>query len=358
MIPGLRTAFHTNFEASSRLVCRTHQGLQGPHRQALRHCPPWQGTWQTYQRRAYSQRPFQYRRFQQTGSLLRRWAARPTFYYEIGGVGLACGGFYAYNLETVPISGRRRFNIVSYDTEASAGASMYADVMREYGNRLLPPQSREHRMVRRVLDRLIPHAGLENANWEVHVIEDRAQRNAFVIPGGKVFVFTGILDICKDDDGLAAVLGHEIAHNVAHHAAERMSQAGILLPIAILGSLLLGLDVGIGRLLGRLAFELPGSRAQESEADHIGLLIMAQSCFDPTAAARLWEAMEIAEKAQGVSVPQFISTHPSSHNRLEKIHNWLPDAELQRENSDCASTGSYGGSRWVLRTKWHHYYSC
>ena len=202
----------------------------------------------------------------------------------------------------------------------------------------MPEYSSEHRMVQRVLNRLIPHSGLENEPWEIHVI-DEDQKNAFVIPGGKVFVFRGILDVCGNDDGLAAVLGHEIAHNVAHHAAERMSQFAILLPIGAVVYLAAGVDPGIIRMFSNLAFTLPGSRKQEEEADYIGLMMMAQSCYDPSAALRLWSRMEKEEQG---APPQFLSTHPSSHNRLGKIGNWLPEAQMKRENSDCQGLVGYG----------------
>lgn len=120
-------------------------------------------------------------------------------------------------------------------------------------------------MVQRVLDRLIPHSGLstDENQWEVHVIQDDT-KNAFVIPGGKVFVFSGILDVCQGEGGLAAVLGHEIAHNVAHHAAERMSGYFVLMPIAFAASFLLGLgDFGITRMAVDLGFLRPGGRKQE-----------------------------------------------------------------------------------------------
>lgn len=243
-----------------------------------------------------------------------------------------------FNLEEVPVSHRRRFNIVGPEKEAAAGQMMYKQTMQEYGNQILPASHPKSRMVQRVLDRLIPHSGLENEDWEVHVIAD-PMKNAFVIPGGKVFVFSGILDVCKDDDGLAAVLGHEIAHNVAHHAAERMSKSNILLGVVMGAFLLIGVDPGIGNLLTEFAFTRPGSRSQESEADYIGLLMMSESCYKPEAAMDLWARMEEEEQN---SPPQFMSTHPSNHNRLEQIRGWLPEAEAKRDSSDCASMGGYG----------------
>lgn len=142
---------------------------------------------------------------------------------------------------------------------------MYQQTMQEFGNRLMPKYTDEYKMVARVMKRLIPHSGLEGEEWEVHVIND-PMKNAFVIPGGKVFVFRGILDVAKSDEGLAAVLGHEIAHNVAHHAAERISLNVWMFPLVLI-AWMFGIDPGIGNFLLNLTFELPGSRAQESEAD-------------------------------------------------------------------------------------------
>ncbi|KAI4748712.1 hypothetical protein E4T50_00973 [Aureobasidium sp. EXF-12298] len=285
---------------------------------------------------------YQYSRFQQASGLYKRWHARPTFYYEAGGIASVCAGFYAYNLEVVPVSGRRRFNIVSASTEQQSGQELYQQVVEQYKGNILPPSHPQHRLVQRVLDRLIPHSGLpaETNNWEVHVIQDE-QKNAFVIPGGKVFVFSGILEVTQNEAGLAAVLGHEIAHNVAHHSAERMSSYVVFLPVALVASLLLQMgDIGdlITRTVVDLAFLRPGSRKQESEADYIGLMMMAEACYDPSAAVGLWSRMHDAEEG---APPQFLSTHPSSHNRMEKIQSWLGDAEMKREQSGCGQISDY-----------------
>ena len=131
--------------------------------------------------------------------------------------------------------------------------------------------------------------------------------NAFVIPGGKVFVYSGILPVAKNDDGLAAILGHEIAHNLARHAAEHMSSLIMLAPVRWMFIFLdsTGYTMGLGRVLGDIAMELgiarPASRKQESEADYIGLMMMAKSCYDPGEAVKVWERME---KAQGEAIPE------------------------------------------------------
>lgn len=298
----------------------------------------WQRVYRQAQQKTYAS--YNYRRFagQQGARLLQRWAARPTFYYEVGGIGLVCAGYYTYNLEAVPVSGRRRFNIISPESEQQFGEAQYQQTLQQLGRKLLPAYTKEHQMVQRVLNRLIPHSGLQDAKWEIHVIDDD-MKNAFVIPGGKVFVFRGILDICQGDDGLAAVLGHEIAHNVAHHMAERISEMYIVAPVGLLISLFGGVDYRVVDTVTNLALSLPHSRRQEEEADYIGLLMMAESCYDPSAAVGLWTRMESEEKG---APPQFLSTHPSSHNRMGKIKGWLPEAQVKSENNDCHVTSGYG----------------
>jgi hypothetical protein len=167
----------------------------------------------------------QYKRFGSPSAgisgLFYRWAARPTFYRDVGIISVGTGSIYLYNLEEVPVSGRRRFNIISPGIEEALGRSSVEQVREEYKGRILPEHDGRVQQVKRVLDRLLPFAegeGLKDLDWEVTVIESEEQ-NAFVAPGGKVFVFTGILPLCRDEDGIAAVLGHEIAHVVAHHTA-------------------------------------------------------------------------------------------------------------------------------------------
>jgi len=169
------------------------------------------------------------------------------------------------------------------------------------------------------------------------------ETNAFVIPGGKVFVFTGILPVAKNDDGLAAILGHEIAHTLAKHSAERMSQLVLLEPLRWA---LYALDwslggLPIGQILGSFALDLgmmrPASRTQESEADYIGLMMMAKSCYDPREAVKVWERMEKAHESQA-QVPEFLSTHPANKTRITQMQAWLDKAETARMESNCGET--------------------
>ncbi|KZF21635.1 hypothetical protein L228DRAFT_239596 [Xylona heveae TC161] len=303
----------------------------------------------TYQTRSISGFGFpggpKYRRFGQesssygsTGHNVKNLLSNPTYRYSLGIVATLMVLFYVLNLEEVPVSGRRRFNVFSSETEEELGRQQYQQIMQQYQQQILPAWNPHTRMVRRVMERLIPATGLQSANWEVHVIDDPNQINAFVIPGGKVFVFSGLLPVCQDDDGLATVLGHEIAHNMAHHMAERMSQSIWMMVFMTLFTFLFQTPDFASRILLDLVYEKPGSRAQETEADYIGLMLMAQSCYNPDAAVGLWQRMQKAEK---YAPPQFLSTHPSSHNRVGNIREWLPEAEQKASASDCSSTLGY-----------------
>ncbi|KAK6599548.1 hypothetical protein ACHAPF_006895 [Botrytis cinerea] len=269
---------------------------------------------------------------------------------------LAGGGVlvYASNIEDVPVSGRRRFNIYSHQDMEAEGQMMYEQILRQYHNHILPDWDKRTQMVQRVMSRLIPASGLDNVDWEVNVIQSQ-EMNAFVIPGGKVFVFTGILPIAKTDDGLATILGHEIAHNIANHSGETMSKSAVFyMPLRILFRFLdaTGYTGGLGQILGALALEfgmnLPASRNQETEADHIGLMIMAKSCYNPHAAVGVWERMQAAEKN---APPEWFSTHPSNSNRITQMQEWMSKAEAARDESGCAPTmnnfnsfqNAYGG---------------
>ena len=279
------------------------------------------------------QPPPRYNRFHKAQRLYQLWNISPEFRYGIAAVGAGCGIFYYVNLERVPISGRLRFNCISPALEDRIAGRKDQQVLEAYGNRVLPPDHPYSKMVTRVLKRLIPVSGAEDVKWEVNVIDD-PEENAFVMPGGKVFVFSGILDVCNGEDGLAAVLGHEIAHQFAHHIAEQISQSFYLVPLAIGIAYCFDISGQSSQSLLDLILEKPGSRKMESEADYIGLLMMAQACYDPDAAVRFWQRMAEEESAP----PQFLSTHPASKNRITQIQEWLPEAYDKRAKSECGST--------------------
>jgi len=168
-------------------------------------------------------------------------------------------------------------------------------------------------------------------HWEFNVIKDDETVNAWCMPGGKVAVYTGILPITQDDNGLAVVMGHEIAHAVANHGNERMSEqlllqmGGVALSVALneqperTRDLFL-LSYGAGTQVG---LALPHSRSQESESDRIGLTIMAMAGYDPRAAIPFWQRMNAAG---GGRPPEFLSTHPAPQSRIDNIRTYLPEA--------------------------------
>lgn len=196
---------------------------------------------------------------------------------------------------------------------------------------------------------MLPFSGLDpdGGRWEVFVIPD-ARVNAFVLPGGRVFVHAGLLEVARGDSGLAAVLGHEIAHVVADHVGERMSAAvgaSVVLWTAMLAVGFIGFGPTLmhyfgGRFL-EVAFERPMSRVQEKEADFIGLMMMSEACFDPREAVGFWERMSRREKKEGEEVPEWMSTHPSNEKRVEAMKEWLPKAMEKRAESDCRTTASF-----------------
>ncbi|MDO8479204.1 MAG: M48 family metallopeptidase [Candidatus Rokubacteria bacterium] len=192
--------------------------------------------------------------------------------------------------------------------------------------------------VNRVSAKIVDAAGMRGRyNWQTVVVKSR-EANAFVTPNGKIVVFTGILPIAKTEAGLAAVLGHEVSHVIARHSAERMSQVLLAqVTVATVDAALaasnskyrpaIGAALGLGAQYGVL---LPFSRTHESEADHIGLLLMAKAGYDPAEAVGLWQRME----ASGRSGPwEFMSSHPSPATRVVQIRGWLPEANLYYADS-------------------------
>ncbi|RKP36124.1 peptidase family M48-domain-containing protein [Dimargaris cristalligena] len=243
------------------------------------------------------------------------------------------GVYYVAHLEEAPISGRRRFMAVSNEDVENMAKHSYQEIMREFGHQMLPASHRYTAFVRRVATRIIKAGGMENLDWEFHVIES-PEANAFVIPGGKVFVFTGLLPIVKNEDGLATVLGHEIAHQLLGHHAERMSYGQFLSIIQMIVSIFFDPTFsGFNRMFLELGILLPNSRKCETEADHVGLQLMAQACFDPQAAIGVWERMAKLNKFKGSF--EYLQTHPSSEGRIEKMRKWMPEAEQKRADSDC-----------------------
>ncbi len=234
---------------------------------------------------------------------------------------------------TAPVTGRRELSLVSDDTVNQLGAQQYVQTL---GKAKKDTNLEHNAQVARVAARLADTAEREfhpGYQWEFSVIDEPKTVNAWCMPGGKIAVYSGILQLTQDDTGLATVLAHEISHALAHHGAERLSRS-TLLQLGESG-LLAAVNAGkpeatqaVGAALGigaQLGVDLPFSRRQESEADHIGLVLMAKAGYDPAKALDFWQRM--AEYSAGKEPPQFLSDHPSTPNRIETLKAELPEAQ-------------------------------
>ena len=175
----------------------------------------------------------------------------------------------------------------------------------------------------------------KNFDWEYVLVDNKKVKNAWCMPGGKIAVYTGILDVAENDDGLATIMGHEIAHAVAKHSVERMSQAmavnvGTQVADIFLGGAINRTRNTVGRATGMDIFQLgimnPFGRKQETEADYLGLIFSSLSGFNIKESVNLWKRMSEANK--GKEPPQFLSTHPSSDNRIKNLNKWIPKVIL------------------------------
>jgi predicted Zn-dependent protease len=232
--------------------------------------------------------------------------------------------------ETVPYTGRTQLQLLSPTQEDRMGVEAFQQIVgkaRPSGDPAI------NQMVTRVGSRIAAVTGHPEYQWEYRVIQDDKQVNAFALPGGKVAVYTGILPVTRDEPGLAVVLGHEIGHVIARHGGERISQqllvnVGLEATMAALARGNPSTVQQVGSLLGAgaaVGLLLPWSRKQESEADRLGLILMAKAGYDPHAAVDLWRRMAGQAKGGG-KPPEFLSTHPSEATRIQQIQGWLPEA--------------------------------
>jgi metalloendopeptidase OMA1, mitochondrial len=231
--------------------------------------------------------------------------------------------------QTVEYTGRSQVNLISESQEKQLGTEAYQDILKKTP---LSKRSDWQAQLQRVGQRIAAAAAKPDYQWEFKVLQGK-EVNAFCLPGGKVAFWEGIMPIVQDDNGVAVVMGHEVAHALARHGAERMSQS---IGTQLIGQILtagVGLSnpafaedfaklYGLGTSVGVI---LPWGRAQESEADHIGLILMAKAGYDPSAAVAFWERMSKVQ--QGAQPPEFLSTHPSDAARINQIKQWLPEAQ-------------------------------
>ncbi|MDT7041122.1 M48 family metallopeptidase [Candidatus Nitronereus thalassa] len=236
-----------------------------------------------------------------------------------------------------PGTARDQIIFISEEKEIALGVSAFRDVLK---HARLNANPEINAMVNRVGRRIAAVANKPEYHWEFAVIQDDEQINAFALPGGKVAVFTGILKHTKTEAGLATVMAHEVAHALQRHGAERMSR-GILEQIAQVGAIAgaasgtVDPQLALGAMSAYgVGVTLPHNRRQESEADFIGLKLMAQAGYDPREAIGFWERMSGCPKQMigrfcfrsQSAIPEFLSTHPSDVTRIKQIEAWIEDA--------------------------------
>ncbi len=255
--------------------------------------------------------------------------------------------FIIYSCSTVPLTGRKQITWIPSSQMLQLSYQSYNQVLKE---NKLSNNKRYRDMVKTVgndiknavqeyLQEINKSEAIEGYRWEFHVLADDVV-NAWAMPGGKVAFYEGIMPICQDENGVAVVMGHEIAHAIAEHGNERMTQGlvqqglGTALAVALRDEPQKTQQVamaayGVGStVLG----VLPYSRLHESEADKLGLFFMAMAGYNPQEAPDFWTRMKA--QSGGGAPPEFLSTHPSHETRIENLNKWMPQAMKYYRNNN------------------------
>tara|TARA_Y100000768_G_scaffold366264_1_gene328265 strand:+ start:49 stop:843 length:795 start_codon:yes stop_codon:yes gene_type:complete len=259
-------------------------------------------------------------------------------------MGCGCVSFGINACSTVPITERKQLRIIPESKLNAQAAEAYEKIKEKSKlskdvsslNKIKDIGARIENSISEYFFRNNQIDPTENFEWEYILIENKKVRNAWCMPGGKIAVYTGMLDVTKNDNGLAALMGHEIAHAVAKHSVERMSRGALvnvgtkILDIATKGAISnvnrsTGMDT-VG-LLSEIGIMNPFNRKQESEADYLGLIFSSLSGYDIRETIKMWERMKKANK--GKEPPEFLSTHPSSTNRINNISRWINEITLE-----------------------------
>ena len=259
-------------------------------------------------------------------------------------LGCGCLSLGISSCTTVPITDRRQLKLIPESKLNAQAAQIYEKVKEKEKlsddinklNEIKDIGKRIEYSISEYFGRLNikdPTAGFD---WEYILIDKKKVKNAWCMPGGKIAVYTGILDVTKNTNGLAAVMGHEIAHAVAKHSVERASRnvaTNVVLQVTdiLSGGKLSKVNRTTGMntvgLLTQMGILNPFSRKQESEADYLGLIFSSLSGYDIREAPKLWERMKKSQK--GKEPPEFMSTHPSSDNRIKKLNDWMNEVTIK-----------------------------
>ncbi|MBS9765958.1 MAG: M48 family metallopeptidase [Flavobacteriaceae bacterium] len=247
---------------------------------------------------------------------------------------------YFVSCSTVPITGRKRMNFVSDSKVLPMSFAQYKGFLEKNklstNARMTNDVKSVGARISKAVDKFMRANGMKSEadkyRWEFNLVEDK-QLNAWCMPGGKVVFYTGIMPVCDNVNGIAAVMGHEVAHAFAKHGQERMSSAQVqkLGGLAVaLGTMkkdpktaqLWNMAYGVGSNLGMLAY----SRTHETEADKLGMVFMIMAGYQPEEAINVW--IRMSEKSKGAKrPPEFLSTHPSNQSRIQTLRAFLPEAK-------------------------------
>jgi len=255
----------------------------------------------------------------------------------LGYLGCGCSGLIITACSKAPITDRRQLKIIP-ESKLNAQAAQIFEKVKEKekmsdDTKTLNEIKNIGKKMEDSISEYFYRAGLNdptvNFDWEYILIDNKKVKNAWCMPGGKIAVYTGILDVTKNTNGLASVMGHEIAHAVAKHSVERASRGALLQTGTSLIDIFSGGRLGqinqatgmntVG-LLSQIGIMNPFSRIQESEADYLGMIFASLSGFDIRETKKLWERMK--EENKGKEPPQFMSTHPSSSKRIKDLSEW------------------------------------
>ena len=260
-------------------------------------------------------------------------------------IGCGCGGFLLNSCATAPITERKQLKLIPESKLNAQAAQIYEKIKDKEKliksgdilNQIKEIGKKMEDSISKYFYKQDQKDPTSNFQWEYILIDNKKIKNAWCMPGGKIAVYTGLLDITKNKNGLAAVMGHEVAHAVAKHSVERASR-GVLInttfqitdiltggKISQVNKITPGMDT-VG-LLKQLGLMNPFNRKQETEADYLGLIFSSLSGFDIRETTKIWERMKEANK--GKEPPEFMSTHPSSTNRINQINDWMNEIILK-----------------------------
>ena len=252
-------------------------------------------------------------------------------------IGCGCGGILINGCSSAPITDRKQLKIIPESKLNAQAAQIYEKVKEKEkmsdDKKTLSEIKDIGKKMEESISEYFDRSNLKdptiNFDWEYILIENKKVKNAWCMPGGKIAIYTGILDVTKNTNGLASVMGHEIAHAVAKHSVERASRGMLLNTSTQLFDIFSGGKLSqVNRvtgmntvgLLSQIGIMNPFSRTQETEADYLGMIFSSLSGYDVRETKKLWERMKEANK--GKEPPQFMSTHPSSSKRIQDLKSW------------------------------------